>query len=67
MILFLVLIVGATVRASQFRIGSATVDITPDQPVALAGRFRTRISKKPQTPMVAAAGALRDTMQAPRK
>lgn len=44
--------------AEGLLIGSATVDITPDQPVALAGQFRTRISKKAETPIIAAAVAL---------
>lgn len=42
-------------HADQLLIGSATVDITPDEPVALAGQFSTRISQKPQTPIIAAA------------
>lgn len=46
-----------TARADQLLIGSATVDITPTQPVALAGQFSTRISKKPETPIFAAAVA----------
>ncbi|MEO6742506.1 MAG: hypothetical protein ABIP20_19865 [Chthoniobacteraceae bacterium] len=44
--------------AAELLIGSATVDITPDQPVALAGQFSTRISKKAETPIVAAAVAI---------
>ncbi|MEO6785056.1 MAG: hypothetical protein ABI318_02895, partial [Chthoniobacteraceae bacterium] len=44
--------------AAELLIGSATVDITPDQPVALAGQFSTRISKKPETPIIAAAVAI---------
>ena len=44
--------------AAELRIGSATVDITPNQPVALAGQFSTRISKKPETPIIASAVAI---------
>jgi hypothetical protein len=56
--LFLVFILGTMARADELLIGSATVDITPDQPVALSGQFRTRISKNPETPIVAAAVAI---------
>lgn len=52
------LVVGATARADDLLIGSATVDITPDQPVALAGQFSTRISKRTETPIVASAVAM---------
>lgn len=44
--------------AAELLIGSATVDITPDRPVALAGQFSTRISQKAETPIVAAALAV---------
>ena len=44
--------------ADDLLVGSATIDITPDQPVALAGQFSTRISKKAETPLVAAAIAI---------
>ena len=44
--------------AAELLIGAATVDITTDQPVALAGNFSTRISKKPETPIIAVALAL---------
>ena len=46
------------VEAAELRIGSATADITPDKPVALAGQFHTRVSSAPQTPIVAAAVAI---------
>jgi hypothetical protein len=48
----------ANLSAADLLIGSATVDITPDQPVALAGQFSTRISKKVETPIVASAVAI---------
>lgn len=47
-----------TLRAAELHIGHATVDITPDRPVALAGQFNTRISQKAETPIVAAALAV---------
>lgn len=56
LVLFLAL--GTTGLADELRIGSATVDITPDQPVALAGQFSTRISKNPETPIVVSAVAI---------
>jgi len=56
LIFFFVLAVGA--QANELLIGSATVDITPDQPVALAGQFSTRISQIPETPIVASAVAI---------
>lgn len=46
------------VCGAEFRFGAATVDITPDQPVALDGQRNTRISKKPETPISATALAL---------
>ena len=46
------------VHAAELRIGSATVSITPDRPVALAGQFGTRISQKVEAPIIAAAVAL---------
>jgi len=39
-------------------IGSATIDITPPRPAALAGQFNTRISTTPETPIIAAAVAI---------
>jgi hypothetical protein len=56
----LLLLAAAPTRAgaAELLVGSAEVDITPDRPVALAGNFSTRISPKPDTPIVAAALAL---------
>lgn len=45
----------AAALADELLIGAATIDIMPDRPVALAGQFSTRISTKPETPIVAAA------------
>jgi hypothetical protein len=46
------------VNAAELRFGSATVDITPDKPVALDGQRNVRISKTPETPISATALAL---------
>lgn len=48
----------APVHAAEFRFGAATVDITPDQPVALDGQRNVRISRTPETPISATALAL---------
>ena len=60
-VLMIVLALGLVlcpVNAAELWIGTATADITPDKPVALAGNFSTRISKKPETPIIAVALAL---------
>lgn len=44
--------------AAELHIGAATVDITPDEPVALDGQRRVRISKTPATRIYAAVLAL---------
>lgn len=46
------------VQAVELRVGSAEVNITPAQPVALAGNYTTVISDQPATPIVAAALAI---------
>jgi hypothetical protein len=48
----------ATAHASQIWIGGASVDITPDKPVALSGLRSLRISQKAETPLTATALAL---------
>lgn len=45
-------------KASEIRIGGATVDITPDKPVALDGHRNLRISNRVESPITAAALAL---------
>jgi len=45
-------------EAARLHVGAATVDITPEQPVGLDGQRGIRISKKPETPIPAAALAL---------
>lgn len=52
------LLTAATAYASELRIGAATVDITPDMPVALDGQFKTRISKGIDSPLKASAVAI---------
>ncbi len=44
--------------AATLHIGAATVDITPDRPVALDGQRRIRISQKPETPIQASVLAI---------
>jgi hypothetical protein len=44
--------------AAELLVGAAATDITPAGPVALAGQFNTRIARKVDTPLVAAAVAL---------
>jgi hypothetical protein len=51
-------LVGGSACAGELRVGSAEIDITPDQPAALAGNYATVISRKPATPIVAAALAI---------
>ena len=50
--------VGASTSAAEIRIGAATVDITPSEPVALSGQRNVRIAKKVETPLSATALAL---------
>lgn len=47
-----------TVSAAELHLGAATVDITPDEPVALSGQRNVRISKTPATRIHASALAL---------
>ncbi len=46
------------VSASELLVGAATVEITPQRPVALVGQLHTRISRGIETPLRAAAIAL---------
>ncbi len=52
------LLVLASAHAAELRVGSATVSITPDRPVALAGQFGTRVSQSVEAPVEAAVVAL---------
>jgi len=54
----LFLCLSAAIHAAELRIGSSTVSITPDKPVALAGQFGTRISQSVEAPIIAAALAI---------
>ncbi len=45
-------------EAGTLLVGSATVDITPNRPVPLAGQFHTRIGRKADNPLTATALAL---------
>ena len=45
-------------RAAELLVGAATTEITPPQPVSLAGQHRLRISQKVDTPLLAVALAL---------
>ncbi len=44
--------------AADLHVGGATVSITPDQPIALAGQMHTRISQSVESPVTATALAL---------
>ena len=48
----------APLHAAQLHLGATTIDITPDEPVALDGQRNVRISKKPVTHIFATALAL---------
>ena len=52
------LAIGADTRAGELLVGTAAADITPSQPVALDGQFRTRISQGADTPITANVVAL---------
>lgn len=53
------LMVGTTgARAAELHVGGATVSITPDGPVALAGQMHTRIAKVVESPATATALAI---------
>jgi hypothetical protein len=48
----------ADCRAAELHVGGATVNITPDRPVALAGQMHTRVSRTVESPVTATALAL---------
>ncbi|WP_395748050.1 hypothetical protein [Prosthecobacter sp.] len=56
--IFFSLLALSSARAADLRVGAATVSITPDRPVALAGQFGTRVSKSVEAPVMAAVVAL---------
>jgi hypothetical protein len=45
-------------RAAELHMGGATVSITPDRPIALAGQMHTRIARSIESPVTATALAL---------
>ncbi len=45
-------------RGAELYVGGATVSITPDRPVALAGQMHTRIARDVESPVMATALAL---------
>jgi hypothetical protein len=57
-ILFALDLLAGSAPAAELRIGAATVDLTPDTPVALDGQFHVRISKGVDNPVQATAVAL---------
>lgn len=48
----------SVLMAAELRVGTATVDITPDKPVALAGQMHTRIADTVESPVTATVLAL---------
>jgi hypothetical protein len=50
--------VASDCRASELHLGGATVSITPDRPVALAGQMHTRVAREVESPVTATALAL---------
>jgi len=54
----LVNLAGTEGRGAELHIGGATVSITPDRPVSLAGQMNTRISTGVESPVTATALAL---------
>lgn len=50
--------VQSAARAAELWVAAATVDITPERPVALSGQRRVRIAKQAETPITATVLAL---------
>src|SRR5947199_4860840 len=48
----------ADCRSAELHVGGATVSITPDRPVSLAGQMHTRIARQVESPVTATALAL---------
>jgi len=55
---FAVVLVSSVALADELLVGAASVDITPDQPVALCGQFHLRIAREVESPVTASAIAL---------
>jgi hypothetical protein len=56
--LFLVAAAQVECRAAELHVGGASVSITPDAPVALAGQMHTRVAKQVASPVTATALAI---------
>lgn len=57
-IVFSFALFGASIDAGELHIGAASVSITPDDPVALSGQMRTRISTRVDSSVTASALAI---------
>jgi len=51
-------LLGSELIAGEFLVGAASADITPGEPVALAGQMQLRVSMKAETPVMANVIAL---------
>lgn len=58
LLLFALVVLVSITSSAELRFGAATMSILPDQPVALTGQRRVRISRKPETPLQVSALAL---------
>lgn len=54
----LLIVTSSIAAASDLHVGAATIDITPDRPVALDGQMHVRIAEKAEAPIFATALAL---------
>ena len=57
-VFFIIALAAASASAAELRIGAATINITPDKPVALDGQFNARISRGVDNPITATAVAI---------
>ena len=55
----------AECRAAELHVGGATVSITPDRPVALAGQMHTRIARDVESPATATSRSPRMPSSSP--
>lgn len=56
--LALVLLAAGAAPGAELHVGGASVSITPDRPVSIAGQMHTRIAKEVESPVTASALAL---------
>jgi len=54
----LIAVAAGRAEGAKLLVGAATVNITPDRPVPLAGQFHTRIARKADNPLTATALAI---------